>query len=315
MQLLLVRDNFLIRNLEKVRNVLKVGSRRLGRENWKFYHPDGDLMFINNEHKANWYLKRNIVRLIGDKEVQFIDKPKVKRRPGDDYLITPIERICVVCGVEEELQKHHVIPTLYRQFMPDEYKSNNHHDVVIICSKHHEHYERIYSNFFRDELAELFDVPTVNELINSKTVIYRTHKIIINKATSLMKYNSNMDIDKLLRLSNDILKSTAVLKHHKDAFLTETELKKVVRYHTKALKSLADDLDDYIGIKHAKKIVDKCIEQGILYEFIVNWRRNFIENMQPQYMPVGWDMFKKINYEEDDKSISPKTQTTIKIQE
>jgi hypothetical protein len=284
--------------VEKVRNVLKIGSRRLGRENWRFYHPDGDLMFINNEHKANWYLKRKLVKIIGDKEVQFLVEPRVKRRPDDDFLITPIERICVVCGADDELQKHHVIPTLYRQFMPDGYKSNNHHDVVIVCTKHHEFYERTFSNFFRDELALQYGVPTVDELINSKTLIYRTHKLIINKATSLMKFNSNMDLDKIMKLSNEILNGTSVLKNHNDRFLTETELKKVIRYHRKALKGLADELDDYIGIKHAKKIVDKCIADGNLYEFVVNWRRNFVENMNPKFMPVGWNLFKKIPYED-----------------
>jgi len=285
--------------LEKVRNVLKVGSRRLGKENWKFYHPDGDLMFINNEHKASWYLKRKLVKQIGDKEVQFLVEPRVKRRPDDNFLITPIERICVVCGAEDELQKHHVIPTLYRQFMPDDYKSNNHHDVVIVCTKHHEFYERTYSNLYRNELAIQFDVPTVDELISSKTLIYRTHKLIINKATSLMKFNSNMDLDKIMKLSQEIQAGTPVLKGYEDAFLTETELKKVIRYHRKALKGLAHELDDYIGIKHAKKIVDKCVKDGTLYEFIVSWRKNFIDNMNPEFMPVGWDMMKKIPYENE----------------
>jgi hypothetical protein len=299
--------------LEKVRNVLKAGSRRFGNENWKFFGPDGCLLFINNEHRAEWYLKRNIVKVIGDKEVQFIKEPRIKRRKGDEYLLTPIERICVVCAAEDDLQKHHVIPTLYRQFMPDSYKSNNHHDVVIICSDHHEYYERTYSNFYRNELSEQYGVPTVNDLINDKTIIYRTHKILINKASSLMKYSSNMDIDKVMRLSEDICKSSPILKDFKGQFLTETELKKVIRVHRKALKGLADELDDYIGIKHAKKIVDKCIEQGTLYEFIVNWRRNFIENMNPKYMPSGWDMFKKITYDDDDQLVSTEIKDEIKI--
>lgn len=280
--------------MEKSKNILVEGSRRLGKENWKFFHPDGELMFINNEHKANWYIRKNLVKIIGDKEVQFLNEPKVKKRPYDKFLSTPIEKICVVCGADDELQKHHVIPSLYRQFMPEVYKSNNHHDVVIICTDHHEYYERTYSNFYRDELSELYNVPTVNELINSKTQIYKNHKLIINKATSLMKYNANMDFDKIVKLSTEIIKNTPVLKNHKENFLTESELKRVIRFHRKALKSLGDELDNYIGIKHAKKIVEKCMVDGTLYEFIVNWRRNFVENMNPKFLPEGWDMFKQI---------------------
>lgn len=280
--------------MEKGKNVLVEGSRRLGRENWKFYHPDGDLMFINNEHKANWYLKRKIVKIIGEKEVQFLHEPKVKKRPFDAFLSSPIEKICVVCGVDDELQKHHVVPTLYRQFMPEAYKSNNHHDVVIICTDHHEYYERTYSNFFRDELAELYNVPTVNELINNKTQIYKNHKLIINKANSLLKFNANMDMPKIMKLSFEIKNNSPVLRYHTDDILTESELKKVIRYHRKALKALGDELDNYIGIKHAKKIVEKCIDSGTLYEFIVNWRRNFVENMNPKFLPQGWDIFKKL---------------------
>lgn len=255
---------------------------------------EGRLRFINTEHKANWYLSRDLVKIIGEKEVQFLNPIKMEVESDDEFLLSPIERRCVICGAEDELQKHHIIPTLYRQYMPKVYKSNNHHDVVIICTKHHEFYERTFSNFYRDEIADDFGVPKISDLINSKTTIYRNHKVVINKASSILKYHDNMKLEKIIRLSQEIIETTPTLKDYQDLMLHESELVKVIRFHRKALKSMANELEDYIGLNHAKKIVDICMERGTLYDFIVEWRKNFVENMKPKYMPQGWSITKKI---------------------
>jgi len=156
-------------------NILKLGGKKLGKEDWTFYSMDNEPLFINNEHKVKWYLKRNLIEIIGERKVKFLYEIKGKSASNDPFLLSPIEKKCVICGNENNLQKHHVIPHMYRKFMPDEYKSNNHHDVVIMCNDHHFYYEKKYSDKMKNELALKHNVKTIQDLGKERIQILKPH--------------------------------------------------------------------------------------------------------------------------------------------
>jgi hypothetical protein len=43
----------------------------------------------------------------------------------------------VMCGKTEDLCRFHIVPTIYRNHLPDSLKSHRSHDVVIMCFDHH----------------------------------------------------------------------------------------------------------------------------------------------------------------------------------
>ena len=128
---------------------LKKGGKKLSLENWKVYHPNGKHMFTCGDSKAYWYLDRTddngipLAEKISEFEIRLTFEPK-----GDGYSekddFGKSDRLirCVVSGQEDNLQRHHIVPYCYRTYFPVEYKSKNHHDVVLITDKLHEEYER-----------------------------------------------------------------------------------------------------------------------------------------------------------------------------
>src|SRR5579859_1000680 len=119
--------------------VLKEGSRKFDlNDNWKVLHPSGVHMFTTNRRKAQWYLNRDKAVIVEENTIQLTFMPKGMGFGQDEIFgLTPRINRCVVCGCEENMTRHHVVPYHYRKFMPVDYKSRNHHDVVLICRKHH----------------------------------------------------------------------------------------------------------------------------------------------------------------------------------
>ena len=102
--------------------------------NYQVLSPDGHLMFRCDEKKANWYIKRNLAEIISNDPliVKLKFQPKGLGNHNKKYGLSVIENICVVCGSDEFLTRHHVVPTCYRKFFPLEKKSHNFHDVLSL---------------------------------------------------------------------------------------------------------------------------------------------------------------------------------------
>ena len=145
-------------------NILKVGSKNLNSENWKVYHPSGRHMFTCGEKKASWYLERNLAKLIGKKMIELTFIPRGNGFEDNEEFGRSIrEARCVVSGLEEGLQRHHIVPYCYRTYFPEIFKSKNHHDVVLINHEIHSQYER-QANEYKDEIARIYNVKTIGEL-------------------------------------------------------------------------------------------------------------------------------------------------------
>ena len=96
-------------------------------QNLKTYSPDGDLMFLANKKKINWYLDRGLAVKIDDSSIKLTFEPK-----GSGEKIIPLidrENICVVCGTIDDLTHHHVVPTVIKKRLPLEYREHSSYDV------------------------------------------------------------------------------------------------------------------------------------------------------------------------------------------
>ena len=94
--------------------------------NCQILHPDGSLMCYCAMRKINWYLKRNLATQISNNPVviKLNFQPKGKGNADNPFYLQERRNICVVCGTQENLTKHHCVPYCFRKHFPNEYKSH-----------------------------------------------------------------------------------------------------------------------------------------------------------------------------------------------
>lgn len=237
--------------------------------NYQVLNQDGKLIFRCDQKKFDWYIRKNLAEKIDDYTIRlnFVAN-------GDGWAWTPSllparENVCAVCGSTTELNRHHVVPYCYRRFFPDEIKKHNHYDILAVCTYCHDRYEAGYAIARKTELAERFNAP-----LNGSGVLQE----------SLTKYIAS--------------RSAYAIKNHRD------------RMPEQRLKSHLKNLQVYLGrdpadedihslsevslsryckgsfYKHHGEIVVSRLE--IANDFVQEWRKHFIESMNPQFLPEGW---------------------------
>lgn len=266
--------------------------------NCRVYSPNGNLMFLCVEKKANWYLDRfdeetgeplareilhinPFIQFVMNlfnikprcKNIQLLFEPKREGNKGDRYSLSRKDNKCVVTGSKnlERLTKHHITPYCYRKYLPDEYKSANSHDVVPILDEAHYEYER-HADTLKQALSKKYKAPIDgNETVN--------HKFFY------------------------AIKSAVALKHHLDSMpkeVIESHKNKIRDYTDKknVTQKIIDTLSE-TGYEEAKKVrshgeivVQKLVEQGddAIQEFVEMWREHFIKYAKPKYMPKHWNI-------------------------
>jgi exonuclease 3'-5' domain-containing protein 2 len=271
--------------------VLKGGSRKFDTgDNWDVHHPNGKHMFTTNRRKIDWYIKRNLATIVGERSIQLTFEPNGLGFNEDEIFgLTPRVNQCVVCAAQDNLQRHHVVPYHYRKFMPIDYKSRNHHDVVLICRKHHEEYEMI-AKAYKTFIAAKYNVKTIEELNNDyiTNVVERLRKKF--KISKLL--NTFLKQFNVLPIKNteSIAKELEVLVGFNILDMTLDEIEKI---NSKLNKSIAREKKEVINVDdfyHGKAVVKQFTKHSDFEEFIKGWRQHFLDTMKPEFMPVGWSI-------------------------
>lgn len=275
--------------------VLQVGSKNLNSENWEVFHPNGKHMFTCGERKAEWYVDRDLAVVTGDKKIQLTFEPKGYGFKEDEIFgLAGRNVMCVVSGEKEGLQRHHIVPYCYRRHFPEEYKTKNHHDVILVSYKVHEEYER-HASKYKDELAIEFGVKNLNDLNLeytrvlcdfSETKIKTVSKLyalfgsygkipqdIVLQNLEFVSKNSGIPFE-ILRTYNyvQLYKLYTILKEEYDAEFDEIKRQNRTKYD------------------HGYHLVQKLDTHEKLEAFIKRWRLHFINTMNPPYMPEGWSV-------------------------
>jgi hypothetical protein len=276
-------------------NILKAGSKNLNIENWKVYHPSGRHMFTCGEKKAAWYLERNLAIDFGKKKIMLTFIPRGNGFEDNEEFGRGIrETKCVVSGVEDDLQRHHIVPYCYRTYFPEEYKSKNHHDVVLINQQKHSEYEQM-ANLYKDEIARMFNVKTIGELNLEYTKklreIGKENAILLNTIHSIFKtygrVTPEVTEEKLKTISEktgipiDVVNGWTYVQLYKYYLL----LKDVHLNETNDFKNHCRQEFD-----HGYHVVQKLDTEEKIEDFVKLWRNHFIDTMQPQFMPYGWSI-------------------------
>lgn len=276
-------------------NILKVGSKNLNSENWKVFHPNGRHMFTCGEKKAFWYLERDLARRIGSKSIELTFVPKGNGFEDNEEFGRSIRQArCVVTGIEDNLQRHHIVPYCYRTYFPEAFKSKNHHDVVLINHERHSEYEQ-QAVLFKDEIARIYGVKTIGELNVEYTLMLREagkgSSILLNSIHSLFKSYGKMPYDikleKLHFISNEtnipysVIERLSYVQMYKLYLLLRQE-------HMKDIYAFKGENRQYYD--HGYHVAQKLDSEEKIEDFVKLWRNHFIETMHPLYMPNGWSV-------------------------
>ncbi len=227
-------------------------------ESFEMVHPDGYFMSFVSEKRANWYINRGLAKWVGDKKFQLNFNPNGSGKGHIPFYTQKLENKCVVCGVEHNLNKHHVVPYVFRSRMPVKYKEKSNHDVLAICIDCHEKYEQIAMDF-------------KNKLVKDAGIN------ISYRLTEEEKWNKDiLTAQKMLEKINNKLIDASMIP--KDRIFKFEELSKL------SLKGVSER--PFWG----DLLMDKIIKEDNIFDFVKTWRKHFIDTMNPQYLPKHWNI-------------------------
>lgn len=244
---------------------------RLPYGNYKVLNRDGELMFRCDDRKANWYLKRNLAKIVSNNTVQLLFETKGCGHVGDEFFLQEKLNCCCVCGSHDHLTKHHVVPKGYRKFFPEELKSHSSYDVVTMDIDCHELYEEHAANL-KKIIAKEFGIPVHGK---GKT---RDEKLCRVRAAAyaLINHGHKMPHERAEALRDRLR------EHYGHYDIAQEELEK-----SADLSCLSDS--DYVP--HGKYVVEHV---GDLEAFVKRWRDHFVLTMKPKFLPDGWSADRSI---------------------
>jgi hypothetical protein len=235
--------------------------------NCQVLSPEGHLMFRCESKKANWYLKRDLAQIVNldPLTIKLNFEPNGLGNHNKGYGLSEMANLCVVCGSEEFLTRHHVVPICYRKYFTLEKKSHNFHDVLSVCADCHEKYEE--SAFqYKNELAKIYDAPINGELIDNSE-LFRIRKIVRCLLSSGV---GKIPISKIQSMKKELR--------------SYYSWKKVTK---KRLQSILNISVRVYNRTHGEIVVSSIQD---LDTFIKDWRKHFINNNDCKYLPQYWSI-------------------------
>lgn len=240
--------------------------------NYKVLDCEGQLMFRCDDRKANWYLKRNLAKTIESHTIQLMFEAKGRGHVGDEFFLQEKFNRCCVCGCHDGLTKHHIVPRVYRKFFPEELKSHQSYDVVVLCIDCHESYEA-HAFELKKVIASEYNIPVhgTGGIRDERVCRART------AAGALINHRDKMPPARIEELMN------RVRDYYGKYDITEEDLQEA-----NVLSYLS--LENYVY--HGQYVVERLHD---IESFVKRWRKHFIDTMQPKHLPDGWDMGRTIH--------------------
>jgi hypothetical protein len=237
--------------------------------NFTFQGPDGQTMFHGDGEKALWYLNRGLVEVVTRTPpvLRFKFTPGGRGHAGDAFYLAGKVNRCVVCGAVEGLNRHHIVPSVYRRHLPRAVKEHSHHDVVLLCVACYEKYER-EADLLKAELGRECGVP-LHGLRGEQDWHQRQ---ALKFARALLRDGEKIPPDRKEEMRQVIAEWAG------KPCLGDAEVEAVARLTTTPDGEL---------IEHGRQVVAQTTDvQG----FVRRWREHFLRAMQPRCLPEYWDV-------------------------
>jgi exonuclease 3'-5' domain-containing protein 2 len=234
-------------------------------------HPDGTLMTRCSRRKADWYISRGLATWVDHEYFKLVFVPNGYGKHADPFYTEKLENKCVVCGSTENLTKHHVVPFQFRRILPVQYKSRNHHDVLLLCWECHESYER-KADILKDTLLNAmgFDFKREN---------------------AIQKHNRHIETARAILA--DFEKGT--LKCGRDGVKAKIPENRLIKLKETASQDLIENYDSWQDV-----FLKTYDNDDKLYDFFCLWRQHFVEYAQPKFLPTYWQINHKVEKSHSD---------------
>ncbi|XP_059451789.1 protein RRP6-like 3 isoform X2 [Corylus avellana] len=139
--------------------------------NCRIYANDGRLLCYCDRRKLEWYLLRDLAKLVDENPPAIMLLFEPKGRPEDednDFYIQSKKNICVGCGEGNHYLRYRIIPSCYRIHFPEHLKSHRSHDIVLLCVDCHE-VAHAAAERYKKQVAAEFGIPLfVSKVVDSK---------------------------------------------------------------------------------------------------------------------------------------------------
>jgi hypothetical protein len=229
--------------------------------NCEIYSLDGHLCCRCQEKRIQWYLDRGLAEKLSENSIKLNFVTTGYMDVNDTFSFEKRENKCVVCGTEDELCSHHVIPKMYRRWFPKEMKDRNSHDIVVMCRDCHSEYEN-YAFKLKGIISYVYDIPLKGTGDATK---------ISKLAYGLYNYGNLMSEDVKEKHINTI---ESFIKTK----VTEDILKKLSK------NSCRPENNEYI---HGKLVMGRVKDYQRFAEI---WRSHFIRCAEPKFMTPYWSV-------------------------
>ncbi|KAJ2850351.1 hypothetical protein IWW36_001968 [Coemansia brasiliensis] len=270
---------------------------------------NGDLLFRAGHRRLEWYLSRNLAHRIDDNTIQLNFVNKGHGRKNEPFYLQDMQNNCTICGTTGSLTMHHVVPSQYRTFMEESIKSRSSHDLLPVCTICHDRYER-HAVKFKKHLAQCFKAPLDGVGWIERKDIGKGGRAA---ATLISPSLANIPAERVSQLQSIV---DQVVSQNIPLFSDEIQL--TISQCQDNGKRLCDEqsiLNELISMQvrirgpefrtHGEIVVDsvasrsasdstceecKKLAAGGVPALISAWRRHFVDNAQPAYLPDHWSV-------------------------
>ena len=234
--------------------------------------PDGVNLSRCSAKKLQWYIDMGLADKVAEDPatIRLRFEPSGREGVHDPLLMDGKPNICVVCGVDDNLNRHHIVPYCFIKHMKIECKIDVLRDIFPLCAECHNRYER-KSEQKKKSMAQnvCHHFPEMD-----KTELRRM-RVATHSASALLRYIDKIPIDKqkmLFEIVFNFLGKSAI---------EQKDLEKLSKIKVPGTGDFS---------KHFKYIAQNVENYD---EFAKEWRTHFIETMKPQHMPDAWKIDRK----------------------
>lgn len=276
-------------------------------DNIQMYGPDQRLLCTISEKKAHWYVTKNLATWNGTssenepspsttattkstRSITLTFQPKGKSMQPDEYQTSQKHNLCVCCGDTEHYMRHYVVPYSYRQLLPPIYKSHMAHDIVLLCPD----CNLTCKQYTQRRQKRLEDVLRIDPETAPSVIRDPQRHTIRSKALSLLNHRDKLP-PKVCESYQRLIRSYHELSSEQELtveLLQQTAAMETHRPNPKYIPGAKLVVDHLLGANNNDPSDDggSNNNEEALEEFIREWRRFFVDTMQPRYLPKGWDI-------------------------
>lgn len=235
--------------------------------------PDGVLLSRCNQSKVDWYLSLGKAELVSNDPVtiRLLFEPSGRECVGDPFVLAGKPNLCIVCGTDEDLGRHHIVPSCFTRWMSIQVKLDSGlKDCQALCYTCHMKYETI-ANLKKWEMAKAVGIHPCG-----------------------LTYDQYADIVAVKKAASALLKPRVPEERRRQ--FRETLDQYFGRPHTP--EDLAYILKWHVHDHKDFKLPWQTIAESVTNydDFAAEWRQHFVSTMQPRFLPECWSVDRKMGH-------------------